>query len=112
MAIIINPSLVAEGWEVFYKDDSVLSSLDNKWADIPQDDVLGIIVWHEYHTEGCRKKTFMFGLDYYLYVNASHWGNTNNLEEVSEHIYKKGVWTTDEHMKSVQTIMFEKLDIG
>lgn len=112
MAIIINPDLEAEGWEVFYQDGSVLSSLENEWNDIPQDDVLGVIIWHEYHTEGCRKKTFMFGLDYYLYVSPSHWGNTNDLAEVSEYTYKKGIWTTDEHMEEIQKIMFEKLDIG
>lgn len=110
--IIQNPSLVAEGWEIFYKDDTIISSLDSAWEDAPSEDILGVIIWHEYHVEGCRKKTMVGGHDYYLYVNQNYWGNTDDFELVKDLVYKKGIWTTDKQMEAVQKVMFEKLDIG
>ena len=112
MAIILDPPLKAGGWEVFYKDGSILNSLEHNWQDIPQDDVLGVIIWHEYHVPGCRKKTLVGGLDYYIYVNEGYWGNTNDLSLVKDLNYKRGIWTTDEQMAEVDKLMFEKLDIG
>ena len=112
MAIISGSSLKAEGWEVFYKDGKVLNSLNDVWKIIPRDGILGMIIWHEYHVPGCRKKTILGGLDYYIYIDVNNWGNTNDFKLVEKLDYKRGVWTTDKQMAEIDKLIFEKLDIG
>jgi hypothetical protein len=97
-------------WEIYYKAGHIITSKDMPWAEAPADDVLGVIWWHGLHMKGVRKKTFSHGKDYYIYENRNLWGDTDNYDEVKEYKYKRGVWTTDEHMAQVHRIIFEKLN--
>ena len=105
-------TLFAEGWEVFYKNGNVFSSLSCNWEDIPQDGVLSVIIWHEYHVPDVRKKTILSGHDYYFYKTKDNWGCTNDYDTARIYDFKKGVWATDAHMEEIQRTVFEKLDNG
>jgi hypothetical protein len=104
--------LPAQGWEVFYKDGKIFSSLFCDWVDIPQNGVLVVVIWHGYHVPGARKKTMMSGHDYYYYKDKTEWGCTNHYEKAKAYEFKRGVWTIDEHMEEIHRLAFEKLDNG
>ncbi len=106
-------NLPLEEWEVYYSDNSICTSKDYKWTDIPTYNVLVVLVWHKYHLDNVRMKTIMCGVDYYYCVDNNNWGSTNIWDEI-QHLnsdqIKLGVWSDEIHMNETFRKAFEKLD--
>ena len=103
-------NLPAKGWEIYYADGSVLSHKNSSWDEIPKNNVVIIIIWHDYHIPGVRQKDLLVGRDYYYYDDPDSWGCTDDFELVKDKEFKRGVWIEDELMESIFRVAFEKLD--
>lgn len=103
-------NLPALGWEIFYADGNRLSSRNHEWKDVPGDNVVVVVIWHDYHIPGVRQKTMLVGSDYYYYEDENNWGTSNKHSEIKNKKFKRGIWVTDGQFDEIYREAFEKLD--
>lgn len=106
----------ASGWEIFYKDGSSYNSKQFNWNELPVDNVLLMIVWHDqFDKEGNQFKTICSGKDYYFMINPFVWGNCNEEDKIFEKIKTErllsGIWIDDKEMNDLEIICRNKVKL-
>jgi len=100
MIVPISTSLPVEAWDAIYYIDNQIQRFNSRnttWNDLPQNGMVILIVWHELHQPELRKKTVSAGHDYYL-ISEIEFGTTDVFAEVSNKVYKRGIWVHDNQL--------------
>lgn len=100
-----NETTEVAGWRAWYKGMVRYNSGEVSWADLPDDGLLGAVV---YFRKGDRKeRRIMTGCDWYFYSPAdeSYFDNNappeSNLLRYPGCILKRGQWTNETEMRQV-----------
>jgi hypothetical protein len=95
------------GWKIWYTSGKTLSSLDDKWSNVPSDGVVSVAIFFTgFDPNGNPIRRIMSGHDWYfsdgdqLFAHNSDELNTNR-ERYPGCTYLRGKWTNDENYHNI-----------
>jgi len=114
MLVTIGNLLPITGWDAYRVDAGNVVKYSSKtngmnWRKVPRNNILIIVLWHEYHLPGLQKKTIVCGDDYYVFSETVV-GSTNDFNLIKLLDYATGIWTTDEQFNTLYQQVFQQLE--
>jgi hypothetical protein len=101
-------------WKAWYRDGKAFCSTGTKWAELPDEGVLGVVIVFDEISPGTevRQRRMMAGSDLYWACEiGEHWTLCEGSHEDRPEerypgaVIKRGVWTSDEEMQRVNEEM-------